>query len=197
MNDIWLCNVDCHKKKRTRTIRNETLIYFNILLMIYLQRREKTYLSGEIVASAHGVDEASSSVFGCVKLLQQGAGAPLRNLVFNNNQSVWKQNNSLESSSPKYRQRSRRTQLPSVSGSHNLLFYHNYNISNITTCCACSLFLFWAKIGCFFFRIIWTSFFREKFSDRRKREHRWLFGFSWTVGGFQKNFRPLCIFLKD
>ena len=142
VNDIWLCNVDCHKKKRTWTIRNETLIYFNILLMIYLQRREKTYLSGEIVASAHGVDEASSSVFGCVKLLQQGAGAPLRNLVFNNNQSVWKQNNSLESSSPKYRQRSRRTQLPSVSGSHNLLFYHNYNTSNITTCCACSLFLF-------------------------------------------------------
>ena len=183
-------------KKRTRTIRKETLIYFNILLINW-QRREKTYLSEEIVASAHGVDEASISVFGCVKLLQQGAGAPLRNLVFNNNQSVWKQNNSLESSSPKYRQRSRRTQLPSVSGSHNLLFYHNYNTSNITTCCAaCSLFLFWAKIGCFFFRIIWTSFFREKFSDRRKREHRWLFGFSWTVGGFQKTFRPLCIFLK-
>ena len=161
------------------------------------REEKKTYLSGEIVASAHGVDEASSSFFGCVKLLQQGAGAPLRNLVFNNNQSVWKQNNSLESSSPKYRQRSRRTQLPSVSGSHNLLFYHNYNTSNITTSCACSLILFWAKIGCFFFRIIWTSFFREKFSDRRKREHRWLFGFSWTVGGFQKTCRPLCIFLKD
>ena len=127
-------------------------LYYDAVISFWywFERREKTYLSEEIVASAHGVDEASISVFGCVKLLQQGAGAPLRNLVFNNNQSVWKQNNSLESSSPKYRQRSRRTQLPSVSGSHNLLFYHNYNTSNITTCCACSLFLFWAKIGCFF-----------------------------------------------
>ena len=173
------------------------LWYSVISFWYWFERREKTYLSEEIVASAHGVDEASISVFGCVKLLQQGAGAPLRNLVFNNNQSVWKQNNSLESSSPKYRQRSSRTQLPSVSESHNLLFYHNYNTSNITTCCAaCSLFLFWAKIGCFFLSDYLDVFFSGKVlwsSEEGAPMTFWILLDGWWLS---KDFPPTLYFPK-